>query len=233
MLYDWFVTFTGNLSVNLMCYDYEGYGHSQGSKMHNPENVPNERSCYEDIDAAWDYLTNILGKNPSSIIIYGRSLGSGPSCYLAERLSQEGVVVGALVLQSPISSVFRVAFDFRFTIPGDMFCNIDRMPSMCMPVFLIHGTRDEIVPFLNGERLFQACPAKCRAVPYWCEDAGHNDVESFTPNSAEFFEKFTDFLKLHVTAYEHFVGGATLSESRQGVLPERSWLDGLWCMTGV
>ena len=31
---------------------------------------------------------SVMGKDPSSIVIYGRSLGSGPSCYLAERLSR-------------------------------------------------------------------------------------------------------------------------------------------------
>ena len=44
MLYDWFITFTLKLGVNLMCYDYEGYGQSEGSKVHNPENIPNEEA---------------------------------------------------------------------------------------------------------------------------------------------------------------------------------------------
>ena len=214
MLYDWFVTFTLKLGVNLMCYDYEGYGQSEGSKVHNPENIPNERSCYEDIDASWNYLVSVMGKDPSSIVIYGRSLGSGPSCYLAERLSREGVAVAALVLQSPISSVFRVVFDFRFTIPGDTFCNIDRMPNICMPVFVIHGTKDEIVPFWNGEHLFLACPTRYRVVPYWCENAGHNDIESFADSGVQFFDKFASFLRLHVEAYEqHNIGVGRLDSA--------------------
>tara|TARA_A100001035_G_scaffold108904_1_gene85270 strand:+ start:264 stop:1139 length:876 start_codon:yes stop_codon:yes gene_type:complete len=231
MLYDWFVTFTQNLGVNVMCYDYEGYGRSEGSKVHNPENVPNEQSCYEDIDAAWNYLTNTLGKDPSSIVIYGRSLGSGPSCYLAERLSQEKVKVAALVLQSPISSVFRVAFDFRFTMPGDMFCNVDRMPNMRMRVLVIHGTKDEIVPFGNGEQLFLACPAKYRAVPYWCENAGHNDVESFTANNVEFFDKLSAFLKQHVESYHDFEGGASPEAVAED--EEEGWLGSLWSLVGA
>jgi fermentation-respiration switch protein FrsA (DUF1100 family) len=45
------------------------------------------------------------------------------------------------------------------------------------PIFVIHGTRDEIVPFWNGEELFLAAPIQWRACPYWVEKAGHNDVE--------------------------------------------------------
>jgi abhydrolase domain-containing protein 17 len=45
---------------------------------------------------------------------------------MANKLSGRGVRIGGLVLQSPVLSIFRVAFNFRFTLPGDMFPNIDR-----------------------------------------------------------------------------------------------------------
>lgn len=57
----------------------------------------------------------------------------------------------AIMVQSPLLSVYRVAFNFRFTLPGDMFPNVDRIRQVRCPVFVIHGTRDEIVPFRNGE----------------------------------------------------------------------------------
>jgi pimeloyl-ACP methyl ester carboxylesterase len=41
-------------------------------------------------------------------------------------------------------SIYRVAFNFRFTIPGDLFPNIDRIRDIQSPVFIIHGTRDEV-----------------------------------------------------------------------------------------
>jgi fermentation-respiration switch protein FrsA (DUF1100 family) len=55
------------------------------------------------------------------------------------------------VQQSPILSVYRVALPFRFTICGDPFPNIDRMPNLECPVLVIHGTRDELVPFEHGQ----------------------------------------------------------------------------------
>ena len=72
---------------------------------------------------------------------YGRSLGSGPTCQLAEELARAGVELGGVMLQSPLASAFRVAFNFRFTMPGDLFPNIDRAKNLACPVFIIHGTR--------------------------------------------------------------------------------------------
>ncbi len=81
----------------------------------------------------------------------------------------EGVRLAGLVLQSPLCSAFRVLFNFRFTLPGDAFPNIDRMPRIKCPVFIIHGTRDEVVPFLNGEQLFFATGMKWREKPWWID----------------------------------------------------------------
>lgn len=72
---------------------------------------------------------------------YGRSLGSGPTCQLAEELAADGVELGGVMLQSPLASAFRVAFNFRFTMPGDLFPNIDRVKGVACPMFIIHGTR--------------------------------------------------------------------------------------------
>lgn len=170
MIYEWFCEFSKELNVNLLAYDYEGYGKATGT--------PTEQACYDDIDAAYNYLTQEKNIIPSDIILYGRSLGSGPSCYLAERLQRDGISVGGLILQSPFLSVFRVAFNFRFTLPWDMFPNVDRIAYIECPIFVIHGTRDEVVPFWNGEGLFFAAQVKWRAKPYWVEGCGHNNVET-------------------------------------------------------
>ena len=155
MIYEHCVEFTREINVNLIAYDYEGYGKASGA--------PSEQGCYDDIDAAYAFLTDVLHQKPQSIVLYGRSLGSGPSCYLAERLGRSNIRVGGLVLQSPLLSVYRVAFNFRFTMPGDMFPNVDRIANICCPLLVIHGTRDEVVPFWNGESLFLDAPVCWRA----------------------------------------------------------------------
>lgn len=76
-------------------------------------------------------------------------------------------------------SIFRVAFPFRFTFPCDMFPNIDRIGNITCPVFIVHGTKDEVVPFWNGEQLFLAAPVHLRARPFWIDGGGHNNLEIF------------------------------------------------------
>mmetsp|Transcript_8064 Transcript_8064/g.7211 ORF Transcript_8064/g.7211 Transcript_8064/m.7211 type:complete len:285 (-) Transcript_8064:129-983(-) len=193
MIYEWFCEFTRELNVNLLAYDYEGYGKAGGT--------PSESNCYDDIDAAYHFLTTVLHISPTNIIIYGRSVGSGPSTYLAERLSKEGVKIGGLILQSALLSVFRVAFNFRFTFPGDMFPNGDRIGNIRCPFLAIHGTRDEIVPFWNGETLFFNAPVQWRARPIWVEGGGHNNIESLLRENGMFFDLIREFLREWVPSY--------------------------------
>ena len=91
-----------------MAYDYTGYGKSTGR--------PAEEQCYADIEAAFQHLTEQLGQSPEKIVLYvaffsvsqhmhstyhryGRSLGSGPTCYLAQKQSREQRPVAGVILQ--------------------------------------------------------------------------------------------------------------------------------------
>jgi fermentation-respiration switch protein FrsA (DUF1100 family) len=103
--------------------------------------------------------------------------------------------------QSPLLSVYRVAFNFRFTFPGDMFPNVDRVRHIESPILIIHGTRDEVVPFWNGEELFLACQVKWRAKPFWVEFAGHNNIETLLREDGSFWRRITEFLEEWVPAF--------------------------------
>jgi pimeloyl-ACP methyl ester carboxylesterase len=123
MIYDWFNDLARVLRVNIMAYDYTGYGKSNGS--------PTEECCYADIEAAFQYLIEVRRLQPEQIVLYGRSLGSGPSCYLAQKTAREGHSVAGLILQSPLLSAYRVAFDFRFTMVGDKVSSLSSSLAMC------------------------------------------------------------------------------------------------------
>lgn len=125
-----------------MVYEYTGFGESNGK-------VPSEKSLYDDIETVFLYLTENLNVTSDRIILYGRSIGSGPSCYLAEKYNVAGVI-----LHSPLMSVLRVVFRLRFTLPFDKFPNINRVKNINCPIFIIHGKRDEIVPFYHAEELY-------------------------------------------------------------------------------
>jgi alpha-beta hydrolase superfamily lysophospholipase len=87
----------------VFAYDYRGYGLSNGH--------PGEKNTYQDITAAYRYLTETLQVPPQRIIIYGRSVGSGPSVWLATQKSAAG-----LILEGPFVSAFRVVTKYDFAL---------------------------------------------------------------------------------------------------------------------
>ena len=96
MLSNYLADLSKILHVNILAYDYTGYGFSNRklSKTGNfqtasspPALLPSEEHFYADISAAYDYLVTIRGIPAHRIILFGRSIGSGPSCYLASKLN--------------------------------------------------------------------------------------------------------------------------------------------------
>lgn len=156
--------------VNVFCYDYTGYGCCNKGE-------PSEEDCYADIEAAYEYLLSEKNLNPEQIVLYGRSLGSGPSCYLASKTSAMGRPVAGLILHSPFASVYRVVFDLGFTFLGDVFSNIDRINKIDCPVFIVHGVEDNIISINHARALQEAVPEKMKAEPFFVPGMGHNGFD--------------------------------------------------------
>lgn len=144
---------------NVLGYDYRGYGTSGGK--------PTERNCYGDIDAAYRHLTETLHVAPSNIIVFGRSVGSGPSVDLASRKP-----VGGLIIQSGFTSAFRVMTHWKIA-PFDRFDNLAKMPKVKCLVLIMHGTVDTVIPPWHGEKLYESANEPKRVVRI--EGADHND----------------------------------------------------------
>jgi fermentation-respiration switch protein FrsA (DUF1100 family) len=144
----------------ILLYDYRGYGLSDGR--------PSEQNTYQDIEAAYQHLVADAKIAPSRIIAHGRSVGSGPSTWLAARHP-----LGGLVLESPFVSVYRVVTRWPM-IPFDKFNNLARIKNVHCPVLVIHGKQDSTVPFWHGQKLYDA--ANDPKQNCWVNDAGHNDL---------------------------------------------------------
>ncbi|XP_027356706.1 alpha/beta hydrolase domain-containing protein 17C isoform X2 [Abrus precatorius] len=125
-MYELFVELSIHLRVNLMGYDYSGYGQSLGK--------PSEHNTYADIEAAYKYLEENYGAKQEDIILYGQSVGSGPTLDLAARLPR----LRAVVLHSPILSGLRVMYPVKRTYWFDIYKNIDKIPLVKCPVLVIH-----------------------------------------------------------------------------------------------
>ncbi|GMH01208.1 hypothetical protein Nepgr_003047 [Nepenthes gracilis] len=174
-MYELFIELSINLKVNLMGYDYSGYGQSTGK--------PTENNTYADIEAAYKCLEERYGVKQEEIILYGQSVGSGPTLDLAARLPR----LKAVVLHSPILSGLRVMYPVKRTYWFDIYKNIDKIPFVKCPVLVIHGTADSVVDFSHGKQLWELCPEKYE--PLWLKGGNHCDLELF-PEYIKHLKKF-------------------------------------------
>ena len=158
----------------VMAYDYAGYGNSTG--------YPNEAQLYSDVEAALKYLTGKQNFPVGNITVMGFSLGSGPSCYIAEKYP-----VKAVVIVSGFASAAQVLLPFP--VPFDQFPNAERLSRCRVPLLIFHGKNDKVVPPRNGNKLFASSVSPLRKIHY--ENAGHNDIFFRT---IAFFSKLEDFL---------------------------------------
>jgi fermentation-respiration switch protein FrsA (DUF1100 family) len=148
--------------MGVLAIEYRGYGASTGS--------PSERGLKLDGEATYAAAIR-SGVKPERIVAFGESLGSGVAVALAARNK-----VGALVLDSPYSSIADVAAAAYWFVPvralvRDPFRNDLLIRQVKAPMLVVHGTKDPVVPIRFGERLFAlANPPKA----FWrVEGAGH------------------------------------------------------------
>lgn len=149
-----------SLGVTVLAVDYPGYGLSTGD--------PSEPGAYAAADAALAHL-GALGFPPEQVVLHGRSLGGAVVVDVAARQR-----VAGLILESTFTSAFQVMLPFG-GLPGDRFTSLAKLPRVTAPTLVIHGTRDEVIPFGHGERIFRAFP-EGQARSWWVEGAGHNDL---------------------------------------------------------
>ncbi len=154
-----------HLKVDTLLFDYRGYGSSEGS--------PDEEGTYRDARAAYRWLIG-RGVEPGRVVLFGESLGSAVALQLATEVEAR-----ALVLESPFASIpemARAVYPFLPLWPfvRTRYDNLAKIAGLRMPLLVLHGDRDEVVPFAQGRRVFDAAPEPKRffAIP----GAGHNDT---------------------------------------------------------
>ncbi|CAA7026639.1 unnamed protein product [Microthlaspi erraticum] len=164
-LFDLFVQLKVNLRVNLMGYDYSGYGASTGK--------PSEYDTYADIEAVYECLQTEYGVGQEDLILYGQSVGSGPTLHLASKLPR----LRGVVLHSGILSGLRVLCHVKFKFCCDIYSNVNKIKKVKSPVLVIHGTEDDVVNWLHGNRLWKL--AKEPYEPLWIKGGGHCNLEIY------------------------------------------------------
>lgn len=130
----------------LLAMSYRGYPGSQGS--------PSERAFSADALTAFDWLA----ARASPIVVYGESLGTAVATSVASRRDAE-----ALVLEAPFTAIVDIAAETYPWVPvgllmRDQFRSRDLIGKIGMPVLILQGTDDAVVPTEQGRRLYDLAP---------------------------------------------------------------------------
>lgn len=144
---------------------YRGYGGSTGS--------PSEIANVADARLAYGALVQ-EGVDPASIVLYGESLGTG----VAVRLATERPAAG-LILDAPYTSIIKIAalgypyLPVRYLLK-DRYESEKYIPQVHMPLLILHGERDPVIPVAMGRELLAMANAPKRLATF--PNAGHSDI---------------------------------------------------------
>ena len=170
------------LGTHVLLLDYRGYGLSEGR--------PSEQGVYADARAGLAHLVETRDIPEQRIVLFGRSLGGAVAVDLAQNRPLAGVI-----LESTFTSIASVARGTLFApfspLVRGRFASDRKIGAIRAPLLFFHGDRDGIIPFSEGERLFQAAPE-----PKSFETiagAGHNDTTMV--GGRAYFQRIGDFLR--------------------------------------
>lgn len=170
--------------LSLFIFDYRGYGLSEGD--------PSEAGFYRDAQAAYRYVTSTKRVSPDRLVLFGRSIGAAVAGDLAARNPAAG-----LILEGAFPSVEAVAKHYYYGLPmhwliSSRFPLIEKLTHGRMPLLVIHGEQDEIIPVALGRAVFEA--AQSPKSFYLVPGAGHNDC--YVVGGQAYFARIRQFIAL-------------------------------------
>eukprot|EP00758_Cryptobia_borreli_P008371 Tbor_TRINITY_DN5383_c3_g1::TRINITY_DN5383_c3_g1_i1::g.4025::m.4025 len=196
--YDYYIHFSKMTSCNVVVFDYLGYGFSSGDRSSRKRDCT-ERNAYRAVQAVFDHIIGPMGVPRNRVIVLGRSLGSGSAVELARRECAAGL--GGLIIYSGLYSALSVVPGGKW-LPSllDCFVNCNKIGGIQnIPILIVHGDKDDVVPYWHGERLAQiARKNNSRVVLLKAEGCGHNDIEVTAP-------------RVFYSAVREFVAGSCFS----------------------
>jgi fermentation-respiration switch protein FrsA (DUF1100 family) len=157
-----------DLSYDVAILDYRGYGKSTGKRT--------EENLFSDAQTIYDYYKATIPEE--QIIIFGRSLGTSMAVYLAannhpRKLILETPFYSLQSLAQKIVPIFPSQVLLRFPFRSDKY-----IQQVKCPVYLFHGTEDEVVPYEQSEKLFKLVQGSQGAF-YTIEGGSHNNLIEF------------------------------------------------------
>ncbi len=158
---------------------YRGFGGNPGT--------PSERGLYRDARAGVAWLEN-NGYPLKRIVFYGHSLGTGIAVEMAVEYPVYAVVLEAPYTTLPDTVTMSMPLVQSRWFMKDRYDNLAKIGKIKIPLMIIQGTQDEVIPWAQGKALFKAAkgPKEAHFVP----DAGHMNLYDF--GEADLVMKFLD-----------------------------------------
>lgn len=152
------------LGLDILIFDYRGYGKSSGR--------PSEDGLYIDAEAVYDHMVNERKLPPQKIIGYGESLGGPVIIDLASKKKMRGIII-----EDAFTSVMDMAKEHFPFIPTFVlksgYNSLEKIKNVSIPKLILHSINDEIVPFEQGQRIFEMASQPKDFVEL---RGGHNDA---------------------------------------------------------
>jgi fermentation-respiration switch protein FrsA (DUF1100 family) len=159
------------LGCTVLIPEYPGYGISSG--------WASESGCYEAADAAYHYLTETVGAHPSQIVVAGWSLGAAVAIDLAARKQVAGLIVLGAFTNIPEQAHAMLPWVPKWVVRlfvRERFDNESKIRRVTCPIFIGHGTEDELVPFAMAECLAQAARPRAPVTFLPIQGCSHNGI---------------------------------------------------------
>ena len=185
------------MGIDLLLVEYPGYGRSSGR--------PSQKAIAEISVKAYDWLKDNPSVDSGRLFAHGRSVGGGAACDLARERQ-----LAALILQSTFTDTKQFAKPYVLPpfLVVDKFENLEVVKTYAGPVLVIHGERDEIIPFANAETL-AGTAQNGTLVSYSC---GHNDCP---PDRSQYWRDIAGFLEKN--------GILSFNQEKRFTEPQKEW----------
>lgn len=189
------------LDCQFLVFDYRGFANSPGQ--------PSEHGLYADARGAYKFAITELGWKPAQIILWGRSLGGAVAIRLAYELQAEtrreslkdGAPAAALLLEAPFLSIGEMGQHYYpWLLKPEWFAytimdNGKLAADLTLPVIHIHGDKDEIIPFQQGEQLHKAFKGPKQFVRL--EGVMHNNIWHDEARTRQLDHDLNTFIRKH------------------------------------
>jgi fermentation-respiration switch protein FrsA (DUF1100 family) len=160
------------MGIHFLVFDYRGYGRSGGS--------PTITNMMRDCHVVFEYTKRFLSEKrlAGPLMVMGRSLGSAPALELASTYANElsGLIIeSGFAFTEPLLELFGFSMKKLGISEQDALRNVEKIRAFEKPCLIIHGEKDQLIPFAEGRALFEACKARKKRL-LMIPGADHNDL---------------------------------------------------------